>query len=490
MTPGYGNFGQGTWPPGGPPVGPPPRRKRPRWLFPIVGFGTAVVLVVVFLVVAAVVGAHESAQDSAAPARTRAQQIQLPVTPDALFAKLTRDIQDKNETAFLSLVAPAARQAVQSWWANQMALGFTTGAILPATVDDQVTLDGSGDATVTVLAGTHNSFDPVGADGLPDVPSEEYRVGLHFASQTATGQITSWEPLDDAPWDAGLRLYVRKAAHVVVAGDPDDSALVNQTLPLAEAAAEYDIKLLDNINPQDLHQSGFVVFVSSRAATRNAWFRSGPQPTGWSGDAYGGLTFPLPGADAEYSSITNNISSDPVGGARVIIVPYQQAGETPHTETAVLVHEFIHDILYPDVNGFYNGSNPVPAWANEGIAVAVQDLYLQDADPVPGTYHFGVLTNAVEGLPSTYRDGRLPSTQQIYDESQTVGYDWYQVAGSVYEYIAIKYGMNQMFAAAVLLTTNDNTPFGNVLASSKNGTLVFYSASSIESGWRTWLAGL
>jgi hypothetical protein len=449
-------------------------------------------LVVVFLAVAAVVGAHESAQDSAAPrtAQAPARQIQLPVTPDALFAKLTRDIQDKNETAFLSLVAPAARQPVRSWWANQMALGFTTGAIIPAALDDQVTPEGSGDATMTVLAGTHNSFDPVGSDGLPDVPSEEYQVGLHFASQAATGEITSWKPLDNAPWDQGVRLYVRKAAHVVVAGDPDDSALVNQTLPLAEAAAEYDIKLLDNINPEDLHQSGFVVFVSSRAATRNAWFRNGPQPNGWSGDAYGGLTFPLPGANADYSSITNKISSDPVGGARVIVVPYQQAGETPHTETAVLVHEFIHDILFPDINGFYNGSNPVPAWANEGIAVAVQDLYLQDTDPAPGTYHFGVLTNAVEGLPSSYRDGRLPSTQQIYDQSQTVGYDWYQVAGSVYEYIAIKYGMNQMFAAAVLLTTNDNTPFGNVLASSKGGNLAFYSASAIESGWRAWLAGL
>jgi hypothetical protein len=97
MTPGYWNLGHGSWRPDGPPVDPPPRRKRPRWFFPVVGFGTAVVRVVVFLVVAAVVGAHESAQHSAAP--PRAQQIQLPVTPDALFAKLTRDIQDKNETS-------------------------------------------------------------------------------------------------------------------------------------------------------------------------------------------------------------------------------------------------------------------------------------------------------------------------------------------------------------------------------------------------------
>jgi hypothetical protein len=45
--------------------------------------------------------------------------------------------------------------------------------------------------------------------------------------------ITSWQPLDDAPWDAGTALYVRKAPHVVVAGLAGDSALVDQTLPIA-----------------------------------------------------------------------------------------------------------------------------------------------------------------------------------------------------------------------------------------------------------------
>jgi hypothetical protein len=481
-----GNTGQGPgpqqpWQPqGGFPPGPVPRRKRPRWVIPVAGCGTALVLLIVFLVIAAVIGAHESASQSSLPGLAPpSEQLPPEIFADNLFAKLTRDIQAKNEAGFLSLVAPDARPAVRSWWANQQAIGFTTGAIIPAGDDSAVTVDPSGDGIMTVLAGTHSRLDPTGSDGLPDVPCEEYQLGLHFSSPTATGEITSWQPLDNAPWDQGIHLYVRTAAHVVVAGDPSDSALVNQTLPLAEAAAVYD---------KDLHQSGFIVFVSGKAATRSAWFRSGPQPTGWVGDAYGGLTFPLPGASGAQAGVTSNVSDDATGGARVIIVPYQQAGETPRQETAVLVHEFIHDILFPDNSGLYGNSNPVPAWANEGIAVAMQDLYLEDTNPAPAKYDFKVLTDALQALPASYRGGRLPSTHQIYHESQAAGYDWYQVAGSVYEYIALKYGMNQMFAAAVLLTSNEPTPFGNVLASSSNGNLVFYSSSSIKSGWRAWLA--
>ena len=77
-------------------------------------------------------------------------------------------------------------------------------------------------------------------------------------SPAATGQITSWQPLGDAPWDQGTRLYVRKTTHVVVAGLPGDSALVDETLPLAETAASYDVGLINQVNAQLLRQEGFV----------------------------------------------------------------------------------------------------------------------------------------------------------------------------------------------------------------------------------------
>jgi len=62
------------------------------------------------------------------------------------------------------------------------------------------------------------------------------------------------------------------------------------------------------------------------------------------------------------------------------------------------------------------------------------------------------------------------------------------VAASVYEYIELKHGMNQMLATAMLLWTRNATPFGNVLKSGAHGNDVFYTASAVKAAWRAWLA--
>jgi hypothetical protein len=480
MTQGYG--APGGYPPGR------PRRARHRRVLVVLGAAAGLA------VVAALVAGGIMARGSGQPA-SRATSVPAAASPgqamppqmfaQTLFARLTSDLQASNEAGFLSLVAPPARPSVQSWWANQQALGFTSGVIMPADVTGALGVDPDGNGSLDILAGTHSRLDPTGGDGLPAIPCTHYQVGIHFASPDATGEITSWHPEDDAPWDQGTRLYVRTAGQVEVAGYPSDKALVNATLPLAQAAAGYDLALFRRLGPAALHQAGFVVFVSSQAAVRNAWFRSGPQPKGWSGDEYGGVTFPLAGAEGSHAGgISQQVSDGAVGGARVIIVPYQQAGETAHEEEAVLVHEFVHDLLALDNTGLYGTVTPVPAWAEEGIAVAVQDLYLADPDPAPPAYQFGVLNSALASLPASYRNGRLPSTQQIYDQSLATGRDWYQIAGSVYEYIATRYGMSQMLASAALLNSHDASPFGNVSA----GPGVFYPPSTVLGGWRSWLA--
>ena len=137
--------------------------------------------------------------------------------PDALFRELSTDIQARNEAAFLSLAAASARPALTTWWDNLRAIGFTTGAVLPTVPLDAVPIDSHGNGTAVVLAGAHSPLDPVDDLGKPQIPMARYRMGLHFASPGATGQITSWRPLDDAPWDSASPLYVRKAAYVVVA---------------------------------------------------------------------------------------------------------------------------------------------------------------------------------------------------------------------------------------------------------------------------------
>ena len=67
--------------------------------------------------------------------------------------------------------------------------------------------------------------------------------------------------------------------------------------PIAQAAAAYDIGLLNHVHPSDLRQSGFVVFVSGDPAVRDGWFSTTKQPSGWP-PASNGVTAQLPGPGA------------------------------------------------------------------------------------------------------------------------------------------------------------------------------------------------
>jgi hypothetical protein len=432
-----------------------PARRR-GWLVPFASGALTMVVLAAAVVGSVALLHHNHSPRKHAPAKPRAAQAapmpaQMPSS--ALFQALTNDIQTQNETAFLSQVAPAARPAVQTWWENLQAIGFTSGAITPAS-GDLVNVDSRGDGTITVLAGAHSPLDPAGG-----IPAERYQLGLHFASPSAAGQITSWQPLGDDPWDQGGRLYVRKGADVVVAGPSGDSAIVDQTLPIAEAAASYDIGLLDRVDRGDLHQTGFVVFVSSSAAIRDAWFRTTWLPQSWPPESGGGVTVPLAGP-----------TGDSTGGARVVITP----GGTARSETAQLVRQFTLGIL---ASGNEVTASSVPSWAIQGIGLAVQALYGQN------TYNVKALTSELHGLPASYRSGQLPTSQQLFIGKPAAEQDFGDVAASVYEYIAIKYGLNQMLHAAALLDAGNTTPFATV----QHGH-AYYPPPTIQSAWHTWLS--
>ena len=459
--------------------------KRTWWVVPYFS-GMLAVFAVAGLLSLTVL--HHSPKPKAGAAALSTQQATQPATlprpaqmvTDTLFRTLTADLQAHDEAKLLSLVAPAARPAVQAWWQNLNAIGYTTGVIIPTGSNSVVNLDRQGDGTLTVLAGAHNTYDPVSSQNKdPDIPCERYQLGVHFASATAIGQITSWHPLNDAPWDQTTRLYVRTAPHLVVAGLPGDKALVNQILPEAEAAANFDGGLLSHVNANDLHQDGFIVF----AGTAN-WFSTGPQTAGWPQAYQDGRTVPLTGAIGDMTGITTGIASGTTGGARVMVTGSQS--------TAQLVRLFMLDILAPDDSGLIGGFAPptLPQWTLQGIADAVQGLYAANPNPVLTHYNFSALTAELRALPASYRSGQLPTSKQLSSGTATARKDWNAVAASVYAYIGSSYGMNQMFGSAALLYTGEPTPFGNVLASSKGGTYRFYASATMKDRWRAWLASL
>jgi hypothetical protein len=475
-------------PPDDPPAGRP---KRTWWILPY-SAGLLSVLAVAALVTAL---PHWLAKAPKAPDQATstapAQPMPAEMFPDALFSGLTKDIKTGNEAGFLAEATPMARTAMQTWWRNLNALGFTTGAVVPTASHDTVRIDGHGDGSTVVLAGVHNALDP-GYNGKPGVPLQRYRVGLHFASPTATGQITSWQPAGADPWDQPGGLYVRTGTNVVVAGLLSDKGLVDETLPLAQQAASYDLGLVNHVNPNDLLQEGFVVFVSGDETARSSWFAGDSQPKGWPLAWHGDRVFQLagPGVSADDSAAPGDIADDSTGGVRVVLTPWEQDGETPQQEITGLEREFMIGIMAAHDQALFGGSAySIPAWPLEGLGIATEALALANSNPAPATYDFGPLTTELHGLPASYRTGKLPDAQQLVGPHAQ---QWNDVAASVYEYIELNYGMNQMLASAALLWTRDPAPFGNVedVAQSTSTTYAFFTQSTLETAWRTWLASL
>jgi hypothetical protein len=484
--------------PGGQPPGPGGPAKRPLptwWIVPYAG--GALVVLAVFAVLQLTVlrhpAGHASAVASSPAATAPGGPMPAQMFPDALFTRLTKDIQGNNEKDFLSLVAPGAKPAVQTWWDNMQAIGFTTGLIMPTDKTDQVNLNTKGDGSTVVLAGTHNSLDPMEHNKNPDVPLERYQIGLHFSSAKAIGQITAWKPLGNDPWDQNGKLYVRKADNVVVAGPMADSGVVDETLPIAQAAAAYDYGLINHVHPTDIRQSGFVVFVSSDPATRNRWFSTTKQPSGWPTDPSIGLMaqLPGPGASANTTWSLGDIANDNTGGARVVITPFEdQSGGTRQLETAELVTRFALDILSASNQSLISGY-PVPAmpaWAIQGFGTAFEAAYYSNTNPVPDEYSFKALNDDLKKLPASYKNGDVPTADELYNGSDDSQGNWRLVAASVYAYIATKYGMSQLLASAELMWTAEPDPRQNVLESSTKTTYTFYGKDTIQAGWVAYMA--
>lgn len=478
QPPGPGGPGKKTWP--------------VWWIVPYLG-GAAVVLAV-FALVQLTVLRHPAGHAAAASSSPAAQgPMPAQMFPDALFKKLTQDIQADNEKDFLSLVAPSAKPAVQTWLDNLQAIGFTTGLIMPTNKTDQVNLNTKGDGTAVVLAGTHNALDPLDSKRHPEVPLERYQIGLHFSSAKAIGQITAWKPLGDAPWDQG-KLYVRKADNVAVAGPASESSVVDETLPIAQAAAAYDVGLINHVHPSDLRQSGFVVFVSDDPAVRNRWFSTTKQPSGWPTASSSGLTaqLPGPGTSANTNWSLGDLAKDTTGGARVVITPFEdQNSGTRQLETAELVHRFALDILAASDQDLFAGLAPppsIPAWAIEGFGVAFEATYYSNTNPAPDEYSFKELNAVLKELPASYKNGDVPTADELYNGSDQTQQDWRVAAGSVYAYIATHYGMSQLLASAELMWTGQPDPRQNVLKSSTKTTYTFYGKDTIQSGWEAYMA--
>jgi hypothetical protein len=243
-----------------------------------------------------------------------------------------------------------------------------------------------------------------------------------------------------------------------------------------------------------------VVFVSGSVATRDRWLTPVKQPSGWPPRFLSAQVFQLPGPGSTPVDATSagSIADGTTGGARVVVPPYQQDANGPkaHGQTVTLVRDFMLAIMAAHNRALANGlaAIRVPSWSQEGFAVAVQILFEKNSTPAPARYDFSLLTGDRRKLPARYKTGALPTAwKQLYGPPLGPAENWSEVAASVYAYIEAKYGMNQMFASAMLMYTRYAKPFGDVLAPGTNpasGTFTFLTSASVKAGWKAWLAGL
>jgi hypothetical protein len=186
----------------------------------------------------------------------------------------------------------------------------------------------------------------------------------------------------------------------------------------------------------------------------------------------------LPG---DPGTLVSGVMTNEVGGSRIVF----HSQHDPGANRTVLVHEFVHSIFARNTIWAYGNGEPPPAWTAEGLARFVESFYRVSSDPHASTLTFDLSEMRTNPVRSRFAD-QAPSDAQLYSGSSASGSFWYDVAASVYGYLAIKYSTFDAFYAARIAYTDNSTPFAAVIKSNKGGTITFYSPAEIQQGWANW----
>jgi hypothetical protein len=410
-------------------------------------------------------------------------------TVGSMFTDLSADMVHQNEAGFLSWVAPSLRPRVALWWRNLHDVGFTGGAIgFNVTPPDDLALNSHGNtAPMQVDTGAYNARDPTSASGHVYLTmTGRYQVTIH---QVSGGRplIASWRPLDNAPWDAPVRLYVRRAAHVVVASYPDERAAADQAFARAEAAAGYTVAIYKDLYPEAVRQSGFLVFVSANPARRR-WFTNLDAATRWTANPDAALAFTTELVEFDSAgSIVGNDTRDrynAAGAARVILGP--AAGTA---ESVSLVSAFAQAVAVDAISNRNYWFVPLPnGWGLSGFGRFVAALYQADPHPVVERYSYEWLKAQIAALPTSMLTGQIPTLRQVSTGTASQIDAWSDVAATVYAYIGARWNVGRAFFAAVASAQDSGqTPFGAVWKSYTKTSTDYYPAATVEQGWKAWL---
>lgn len=447
-------------------------------------------------------GGHGSTHSNGLPQTGRCTEQPYQRT-DLLSLQMTAALQAHSKATFLKLAGPSAQSAMSTWYDNVSAVGFTTAAVGNAKSLSDGGIE-SGDAPKTQVAtvgiGLHNAFDETlkaivkGEVDTGDAPATEYTLGtdvIHDGNQKCHLRITSWKSVNNAPWDTSQHLKIVRTKHVVIAGDPAAAADISRVAALAEKAATFDIGLFRSFKrPLDIRLKGFVMFVPTSNAQANSWFHypDAKKPSGWIadiGNAFG-VEYPLNGVQIPVTKPVgapkvNAVSQ--IGGGRVVLTS-TGLRHTSSEITAVLVHEFAHDIYNNYSLGWFTGK-PIDAALAEGAARYIESFYENNPNPYAFSHSMKVLAPIIRQHFSLF-NGKTPTRSQVYGNVNLASY-YYAVSASSFSYLAVKYGIAFAFQSIRDAYANGGGPFSGIVTRINGGNVTFGDPGPFERAWAKWL---
>lgn len=398
------------------------------------------------------------------------------VDAEPLLDALTDALQAGDRAKFLTYFSGKALPRAEFWWDNLAAIGMDGGAV--STIDNYnaVEIDRKNTGTLFgVQAGAHFPGDDVDVDGRQVVATSSYVWKLKSIRNRLT--VVDWVSLDQTPWDCSCNLYLAKGENGVVAAYPDEAAFADRILPGLDAAAAWNAEFFALAAP-DLQPMGPVVaFATAKDKRLLQWFQSLVlTDPNFPGGVPAAAVHNLRGYSGDDPDL---VTGDAFQGARIVI------GDSALSwADAVLVHELVHYLFTRyDQDAGWLQENP---YAVEGLAEMVQQVYLGTSpeDAAAGRWNIGDPFWAYDIHPDQIKKlfkDQLPSAEQLRSTDLTEVNFWYDVAATVYSYVAAKYGMEEAVSAGVCAYTG--RPVFECVAQ-ETGKI---DAPALQRGWAKWV---
>lgn len=370
-----------------------------------------------------------------------------------------------NRDKFLKSFDPKLGQAMGKWFDNVREIGVEQAAVevLLGEKDSKQT-DTTTKFTRVVAAGVRTPFD---ADY--SVPSLHYTVT--FGKKGDGWLITGWKPsYEGDPLLCDCTLDVATS---------DDTAVITQDQTLQDwpeaiitMSDDADGWLAEQLAGTELHLSkGHLIFLATEP---NRWFTE--------------LTDPPNQANITAALYTTAGQAQ----ARIVLtmwysdgMPLDNTRRIRRFLTATVVHEFVHQLMMDNAEPYARHPDP---WVAEGIAAAMEVTWFRsDPSNEDNGYYLADDISQVDPdwIADHYRED-FPTAAQLYDFDSDEGMNWYALSGSVFLYLADKYGMKDMLATASLLYDDQGRdPFAFFPVAA--GKDEYLPAETARKNWQDWV---